>query len=42
MYVNERTRDLGADGREAVRLLLARGAEAGLVPEVRELTFVAP
>jgi len=32
MYVNSRTLDYGADGREAVRLFLARGVEAGIVP----------
>lgn len=34
MYVNRRTLDYGADGREAVRLFLSRGAEAGIVPPV--------
>jgi 1,4-dihydroxy-6-naphthoate synthase len=34
MYVNERTRDMGADGIKAIRLLLQRGAEIGLVPPV--------
>src|SRR4051794_39569939 len=32
MYVNEWTVDYGERGREAVRALLRRGAEAGLVP----------
>ena len=32
MYVNQRTLDYGPDGREAVRLFLQRGAEAGLLP----------
>ena len=32
MYVNSRTLHYGADGREAVRLFLARGVEAGIVP----------
>ena len=32
MYVNERTLDYGPEGREAVRLFLRRGAEAGLIP----------
>lgn len=40
MYVNERTLDLGPDGREALALLLRRGHERGLVPFVPELTFV--
>jgi 1,4-dihydroxy-6-naphthoate synthase len=34
MYVNKRTLDMGDDGVEAIRLLLRRGAEIGLVPEV--------
>ena len=34
MYVNERTLDMGDDGLTAIRLLLKRGAEAGLVPNV--------
>jgi 1,4-dihydroxy-6-naphthoate synthase len=32
MYVNQRTLDYGPDGREAVRLFLQRGVEAGLLP----------
>jgi 1,4-dihydroxy-6-naphthoate synthase len=32
MYVNDWTMDFGARGREAVRLLLARGHEAGVLP----------
>ena len=40
MYVNEWTLDYGERGREAVRRLLAEGAAAGLVPEVREIEFV--
>ena len=32
MYVNEWTLDYGDRGREAVRLLLSRGADAGLIP----------
>jgi 1,4-dihydroxy-6-naphthoate synthase len=31
MYVNQRTLDCGADGREAVRLLLERGHGAGVI-----------
>jgi 1,4-dihydroxy-6-naphthoate synthase len=34
MYVNERTLDMGSDGVEAIRLLLRKGADAGLVPPV--------
>jgi len=40
MYVNERTLDLGDDGRIACQELLDRGAAAGLVPAVGRLTFV--
>lgn len=40
MYVNARTLDMGEDGRAAVRLLLRRGHERGLVPAVPELEFV--
>jgi 1,4-dihydroxy-6-naphthoate synthase len=32
MYVNDWTLDFGPRGREAVRLLLARGAQAGVIP----------
>jgi len=32
MYVNRRTLDYGPDGREAVRLFLQRGVDAGLLP----------
>jgi len=31
MYVNERTRDCGEDGREAIRLLLDEGLRAGVI-----------
>lgn len=34
MYVNERTRDMGEPGIKAIRLLLQRGAEIGMVPPV--------
>ncbi len=40
MYVNERTVDMGAEGREAIALFLARGRERGLVPAAPELDFV--
>ncbi len=39
MYVNEWTVDYGPRGREAVRTLLSRAAEAGLVPPV-DVQFV--
>ncbi len=34
MYVNQRTLDMGDQGIEAIKLLLRKGAEAGLVPSV--------
>lgn len=34
MYVNERTLDMGDEGVAAIKLLLKKGAEAGLVPAV--------
>jgi 1,4-dihydroxy-6-naphthoate synthase len=37
LYVNEFTADLGADGLAAVRALLTRAADAGLVPAVSDL-----
>jgi 1,4-dihydroxy-6-naphthoate synthase len=40
MYVNEWTVDYGPRGREAVRLLLGRAAEAGLVPRPIDIQFV--
>jgi 1,4-dihydroxy-6-naphthoate synthase len=40
MYVNDWTVDYGPRGREAVRLLLSRAAEAGLVPGPVDLQFV--
>ncbi len=40
MYVNEYTLDYGGPGRQAVRLLLAEGARAGLVHDVGEIAFV--
>ncbi len=41
MYVNEWTVDYGERGREAVRTLLARGAEMGLVPGPLDVQFVS-
>ncbi len=41
MYVNDYTLDYGDDGREAVRLLLTLGADAGIIPPVEKLEFVA-
>jgi 1,4-dihydroxy-6-naphthoate synthase len=40
MYVNDWTVDYGPKGREAVRTLLARGADAGLVPGPLVVQFV--
>ncbi len=41
MYVNDWTLDFGPRGREAVRQLLARGHEAGVIPKLVEPEFVA-
>lgn len=40
MYVNERTLDYGEEGRKAVRLLLDRGYEAGIIPRRVEVEFL--
>lgn len=40
MYVNQWTIDYGDVGRRAVRELLRRGAEIGMVPDIGEMTFV--
>jgi len=40
MYVNQWTVDYGPRGREAVRLLLQRGHEAGVIPHRVEVEFV--
>ncbi len=40
MYVNDWTLDFGQRGREAVRLLLRRGYEAGVIPRLLEPEFV--
>ena len=40
MYVNDWTLDFGERGREAVRVLLARGHEAGVIPERIEPQFI--
>lgn len=40
MYVNERTLDYGADGREAIRKLLAMGHERGIIPTKPQVDFV--
>lgn len=40
MYVNQWTVDYGERGRDAVRLLLDRAAEAGIIPEKVDVEFV--
>jgi len=40
MYVNERTLDYGADGREAIRKLLELGHERGIIPIEPLVDFV--
>ncbi|MEX0866106.1 MAG: ABC transporter substrate-binding protein, partial [Pirellulales bacterium] len=40
MYVNDWTIDFGPRGREAVRLLLKKGYEAGVIPQLIEPEFV--
>jgi 1,4-dihydroxy-6-naphthoate synthase len=40
MYVNERTLDYGADGREAIRKLLEMGHERGIIPVAPKVEFV--
>jgi len=41
MYVNDLTLDYGEKGREAVRRLLARGVEAGIIPHSVTVEFVS-
>jgi 1,4-dihydroxy-6-naphthoate synthase len=40
MYVNERTLDYGADGKEAVSRLLEMGHRAGIIPDPPNVEFV--
>jgi 1,4-dihydroxy-6-naphthoate synthase len=40
MYVNDYTLDWGEKGRNAVRELLKRGADAGIVPEIDNIEFI--
>jgi 1,4-dihydroxy-6-naphthoate synthase len=40
MYVNERTLDYGADGRDAIRKLLDQGYERGIIPIAPQVDFV--
>jgi 5,8-dihydroxy-2-naphthoate synthase len=41
MYVNDWTLDYGDRGREAVRLLLKRGVQAGVIPRAVDVEFVS-
>lgn len=40
MYVNEWTVDMGEAGKQAIRLFLQQGADAGIVPPVGEVDFI--
>ncbi|HUN84299.1 MAG TPA: MqnA/MqnD/SBP family protein [Terracidiphilus sp.] len=40
MYVNDRTLDYGADGREAIRKLLDMGYDRGIIPIAPQVDFV--
>jgi 1,4-dihydroxy-6-naphthoate synthase len=40
MYVNDWTLDFGDKGREAVRLLLKKGYDAGIIPRLVIPEFV--
>ena len=40
LYVNEYSLDVGEDGEKAVRELLARAADAGVIPNVRGSIFI--
>jgi 1,4-dihydroxy-6-naphthoate synthase len=40
MYVNDRTLDYGADGRDAIRRLLELGHERGIIPVEPQVDFV--
>ena len=40
MYVNERTLDYGADGREAIRKLLDLGHERGIITVAPKIDFI--
>jgi 1,4-dihydroxy-6-naphthoate synthase len=41
MYVNQRTLDLGDDGREAIRRILAMGHERGIIPYAANVDFAS-
>ncbi len=40
MYVNERTLDLGENGRRSIEQFLSRGAQAGIIEPVGKIDFV--
>jgi 1,4-dihydroxy-6-naphthoate synthase len=40
LWVNERTVDMGDEGKKAIRLFLQRGEERGLIPPVGPITFM--
>ncbi len=40
MYVNERTLDYGADGRQAIHKLLDMGHERGIIPVAPKIDFI--
>jgi 1,4-dihydroxy-6-naphthoate synthase len=40
MYVNERTLDMGEDGREAIRRILTMGHDRGIIPIAAEVDFI--
>jgi 1,4-dihydroxy-6-naphthoate synthase len=40
MYVNQRSIDLGEDGREAIRRILAMGYERGIIPMESNVDFI--
>jgi 1,4-dihydroxy-6-naphthoate synthase len=40
MWVNDRTVDMGEEGKKAIQVFLQRGVEAGLVPAVGKIEFV--
>lgn len=40
LYVNDYSRDLGADGKRAVKLLFERGERAGIIPGVKADLFL--
>ena len=40
MYVNDWTLDYGPRGRDAVKLFLKRGVDAGVIPQAVDVTFV--